>query len=74
MLYLFFWRKLLRVREFYADARVAEKFGSQRAVHDAMQLYSTVQTVLRPQPRSWSGRRVHGIRGGVWGGCASRLR
>lgn len=56
VLYLFFWRKLLRVREFYADARVAEKFGSQRAVHDAMQLYSTVQTVLRPQPRSWSGR------------------
>lgn len=35
VLYLFLWRKLLRVREFYADARAAAIMGNARAVEQA---------------------------------------
>lgn len=56
VLYLFFWRKLLRVREFYADARVAEMFGNAEVVRDAMQMYSTLQMTLSAPVTAWHGR------------------
>ena len=38
ILYVFFWRKLMRVREFYADIRSASWIGDSRRVSDAMLL------------------------------------
>lgn len=56
ILYLFFWRKLLRVREFYADARVAEVFGSDQVVRDAIQMHSTLRMTLSTQATAWHGQ------------------
>lgn len=45
VLYFFFWRKLMRVREFYADARAADLMGSARVVEDAMILNQALSAV-----------------------------
>lgn len=45
---LFLWRKLLRVREFYADARAAELMDSAEAVHQAMVLHQVLSGVQAP--------------------------
>ena len=42
ILNLFFWRKLMRVREFYADARAAALLGDRRSVLDARRAYGTL--------------------------------
>lgn len=49
VLYLFFWRKLMRVREFYADAYAASMTGDTADVRDAVALTRAL-TALAPPP------------------------
>lgn len=49
ILYLFFWRKLMRVREFYADAYAASVTGNPEDVSDAVALTRTL-TAWAPSP------------------------
>ncbi len=48
VLYLFFWRKLMRVREFYADLRAASWIGDSQRVIDAMTLHKTLAAMRPP--------------------------
>lgn len=49
VLYLFFWRKLMRVREFYADARAAMLMGNAEVVIHAKIAYEGL-LMLSPVP------------------------
>ncbi len=49
ILYVFFWPKLMRVREFYADARAAAFTGTVEAVLQAQDLYNSL-IALAPLP------------------------
>ncbi len=51
ILYLFFWRKLMRVREYYADLRAASWLGDSQYVIKAMTLHRLL-TGIRPQQKS----------------------
>jgi len=47
VLYYLFWRKLMRVREFYADMRAASWIGHRQSIIDAM-LVHTMLSAFRP--------------------------
>lgn len=67
ILYVFLWRKLMRVREFYADARAAETLASGgldgvTAVVDAMNLIGTLKTVTVEEPAHRPRRILAAVR------------
>ena len=55
VLYLFFWRKLIRVREFYADARDAQLVGTAETLPAALLLNATLQA-MTPAPAGRTAR------------------
>lgn len=60
-LFLVYWRRLLRVRELYADARAASIMGEADIVLEANTLYTTLMA-LQPTSSSWKERMRNGIR------------
>lgn len=48
VLYLFFWRKLMRVREFYADAYAAAMTGNPDRIEDAVALTRALTALADP--------------------------
>jgi len=60
VLYIVFWRKLMRVREFYADARTAQWLQSIAPIREALIAYGDMrhlQTTATP-PKRWLGLPV----------------
>lgn len=50
VLFGLFWRRLLRVRELYADARAAALMGSEKAVREGMALHATWSRLNKKAP------------------------
>ena len=62
VLFVVFWRRLLRVRELYADARAAALMEDATIVREASALHSTI-VALTPVPRSrWERLRGQVLR------------
>lgn len=53
VLLLFLWRRLLRVRELYADAGAADCLGNALLVRQAMVWYATLLSLRKRPPLSW---------------------
>ena len=62
VLLLFFWRRLLRVRELYADAGAADCLGNPFPVRQAMVWYATLIGLREGPPLSWWRK----VRGQLW--------
>jgi len=72
ILYLFFWRKLMRVREYYADLRAASWLRDSQYVIQAMTLHRAL-TNVRPQPKSQGPLRPQRLLAFSWSASAGML-
>lgn len=73
VLWGYYWRRLLRVREFYADARTATLLGDANVISKALQMHKLAVVMARVAPavtgrhiavrlRAWSERQVRQLR------------
>jgi hypothetical protein len=57
VLFLVYWRRLLRVRELYADARAASLMGEAAIVREAQTRYSVLVDLAAAAPSRWERLR-----------------